>query len=228
MIPKDCKNSELVISKGIIEGNRSRSPMLISMVIPHLSLSIVSRERGTSDAKRTIANARSDPAHGSGKCRRTSQSHLTVGKLCLEGGKVVGTIEGLHYDKTIWDAMTKEQRDKAVEFHKAKSSRRAAKAATTSGSNSPCLRKIDKLTRAVKRLEMSTEDSRSADCNTKSQLSRDRSRSGSSSRLLGSNQSGVHSGHSKCRQSGHLGSRLDSQRGMQPGGRFVSRGMLVS
>ena len=49
-IPKNCKNSELVIAKGIIEGDRSRFPMLISMVIPHLSLSIASRERGMSDA----------------------------------------------------------------------------------------------------------------------------------------------------------------------------------
>ena len=39
-IPKDCKNSELVISKGIIEGDRSQFPTLISMVIPHLSVSI--------------------------------------------------------------------------------------------------------------------------------------------------------------------------------------------
>ena len=52
----------------------------------------------------------------------------------------MGTIEGLHYDKSIWDAMTKEQRDKAVELRKAKSSRQVAKAATTSGSNPPCLR----------------------------------------------------------------------------------------
>ncbi len=35
-IPKDCKNSELVIAKGIIEGDRLRFPTLISTVIPHL------------------------------------------------------------------------------------------------------------------------------------------------------------------------------------------------
>ena len=33
-IPKDCKKSELVIAKGIIEGDRSRFPTLISTVIP--------------------------------------------------------------------------------------------------------------------------------------------------------------------------------------------------
>ena len=199
-IPKDCKNSELVIAKGIIEGDRSRFPTLISTVIPHLSLSIVSRERGTSDAKRTIANARSDPGRSSGKRRRTGQSRSTAGRLRLEGGKVVGTIEGLHYDKSIWDAMTKEQRDKAVELRKAKGSRRAAKAATTSGSNPPLSAvsdKVDKLARAVKRLETSTEDSGSADRNSKSRPSRGRSRSGSSSRSRGSNQSGAHSGRRK-------------------------------
>ncbi len=35
-IPKDCKNIEVVISKGIIEGDRSRFHMLISTVIPNL------------------------------------------------------------------------------------------------------------------------------------------------------------------------------------------------
>ncbi len=39
---------------------------------------------------------------------------MTMGKLRLEGRKVVGTIEGLHYEKNIWMAMTKEQRDKAI------------------------------------------------------------------------------------------------------------------
>ena len=37
-----------------------------------------------------------------------------MGKLCLKGRKVVGTIEGLHYYKNIWMAMIKDQRDKAV------------------------------------------------------------------------------------------------------------------
>ena len=54
-----------------------------------------------------------------------------TGKLRLKQGKVVGTIEGLHYEKDIWMAMTKEQRDKAVALHQAKSLQQAAKAATT-------------------------------------------------------------------------------------------------
>jgi hypothetical protein len=34
-IPKDCKNGELLIAKGIIEGDRSRFPTLVGNVIPH-------------------------------------------------------------------------------------------------------------------------------------------------------------------------------------------------
>ncbi len=60
-IPKVCKNSELVIAWGIIEGDRSQFPTLIGTFIPHLSLSIDSREWGATDAKHTIANASSDP-----------------------------------------------------------------------------------------------------------------------------------------------------------------------
>ncbi len=81
---------------------------------------------------------------------------MTTGKLHLEGGKVVGTIEGLHYDKSIWMAMTKEQRDKAVALHQAKSFQRAAKVATTLGLTVPIskvLDKIDKLAHAVKSLD---------------------------------------------------------------------------
>ena len=37
-IPKDCKNSELLIAKGIIEGDRSQFPTLVGNVIPHLTL----------------------------------------------------------------------------------------------------------------------------------------------------------------------------------------------
>ena len=118
-----------MIAKGIIEGDRKRFPTLINMVIPHVSLSIASREQGMSDAKCSIANARSDPGCSSGKRQRTGQSR----------GKVMGAIEGLHYDTSIWDAMTKEQRDKAVGLHKAKSSRRSARVVTTSGLNPPYL-----------------------------------------------------------------------------------------
>ena len=65
-----------------------------------------------------IANTRSDPGRHSGKHQRTAQSpHMMTGKLCLEGSKVVETIEGFNYEKNIWIAMTKEQRDKAVALH---------------------------------------------------------------------------------------------------------------
>jgi hypothetical protein len=37
------------------------------------------------------------------------------------GDKVVGTLEGLHYNEDIRKAMSKEQRDKVVELRKAKS-----------------------------------------------------------------------------------------------------------
>jgi hypothetical protein len=43
--PKDCKNSELLIAKGIIEGDQSRFPTLVGNVIPHLTLSIDPRSR---------------------------------------------------------------------------------------------------------------------------------------------------------------------------------------
>ena len=52
---------------------------------------------------------------------------MTIGKLHLESGKVLGAIEGLHYDKSIWTAMTKEQRDKAIKLCLTKSSQPGAK-----------------------------------------------------------------------------------------------------
>ena len=45
MIPKDCKNRELGISQGIIEGDRSWFPTLIGTVISHLSLSMSHKSR---------------------------------------------------------------------------------------------------------------------------------------------------------------------------------------
>ncbi len=185
-IPKDCKKSELGITQGIIEGDRSWYPTLIGTVIPHLSLSIESRERGASDAKHTIANARSEPGWHSGKYQRTAQSpHMMMGKLCLEGRKVVETIGGLNYEKDIWMAMTKEQRDKAVVLCQAKSSQLAAKAATTLGSTVPIskvLDKIDKLAHEVKSLNTkSMECSQPKDRPSGSHQSDDRSQLGSSS-----------------------------------------------
>jgi hypothetical protein len=61
MIPKDCKNSKLLITKGIIEGDRSRFPTLFGNVIPHLTLSIETKEHSAPAAKRTIANTSSTP-----------------------------------------------------------------------------------------------------------------------------------------------------------------------
>jgi hypothetical protein len=49
----------------------------------------------------------------------------------MVGNKVVGVTEGLHNKEEIWNAMSKEQKDKVVELRKAKSARRAVKAATT-------------------------------------------------------------------------------------------------
>ena len=90
-------------------------------------------------------------------------------ELCLKGGKVVGTIECLQYDKSTWDAMTKEQRDKAMEHCKAKSSQCAVKTATTLGPSAPLSEMEDtfeKLTRAVKSIESSHGHfGRLADCN---------------------------------------------------------------
>lgn len=55
---------------------------------------------------------------------------MIMGNLYLEGGTVVGTVEGLHYDKSIWEAMTKEQRDKAVVLHQSKSTKQMTIPAT--------------------------------------------------------------------------------------------------
>jgi hypothetical protein len=55
-IPKDCKNSELLIAKGIMEGDRSWFPTLVGNVIPLLTLSIEAKEHDAPTAKRTTAN----------------------------------------------------------------------------------------------------------------------------------------------------------------------------
>jgi hypothetical protein len=59
---------------------------------------------------------------------------MTTGKLRLADGKVVGTIEGLHYSEELWKAMTPEQRAQCLSFCKAKSASRTVKAASTAGS----------------------------------------------------------------------------------------------
>ena len=169
---RQSPDSALGIALGIIEGDRSWLPTLIGSVIPLLSLSIESCERGAPNAKHTIANVRSYPGHGSSKRCRTGQSSSTAGKMCLKGGKAVGTIKGLHYDKSIWDAMTKEQRDKTVELRKTKSSQCAVKAAMTLGLNPPLSTvedKLEKLARAMKSIKSSHGNhGRSADRNSNS------------------------------------------------------------
>ena len=92
----------------------------------------------------------------------------------MENGKVVGTIEGLHYSLEIWSAMSAEQRRQVLELHQTKPlSGRGVKAATTSGANTRCTAvsdSISQLTCAVKSLELSrdgdgwSEDRRSGSC----------------------------------------------------------------
>jgi hypothetical protein len=80
--PKDCKKSELLIAKGIIEGDRSRFPTLVGNVIPHFTLSIEAKEHGVPAAKLTIANTSSAPGQHSDKHRRTGRaSRTTAGVL---------------------------------------------------------------------------------------------------------------------------------------------------
>jgi hypothetical protein len=66
-IPKDCKNSELIIVKGIIEGDRSQFPILVGNAILRLSLSIETKDHGVSVAKCTIAISSSVSRQSSGK-----------------------------------------------------------------------------------------------------------------------------------------------------------------
>ena len=156
-IPKACKNSELLIAKGIIEGDRSRFPTLVGNVIPHLSLSIETKKHGVSVAKRTIANTSSASRKSFSRHRRTGRSSSMTAKKCrLEGGKVVRTLGGLHFDETIWKSMFREQRDKVLLLRQAESATRVAKVATTSPTAAPLSEvsdKIESLTHAVKSLE---------------------------------------------------------------------------
>ena len=67
MIPKDWNDSELLIAKGNIEGDRSWFPTLVVTVVPHLTLSIEAKEHGAPAAKWTIANTSSIPGQHSNK-----------------------------------------------------------------------------------------------------------------------------------------------------------------
>ena len=157
IIPKDCKNSKLIIAKSIIEGDRSRFLTLVGNVIPHLSLSIETKEHGASVAKLTITNKSSTSRQSSSKRHQTGRSSsMTAKKCCLEGGKVVGNLEGLHFDETIWKAMSREQRDNVLLLYQAKSATRTAIVVTTSLTAAPLSEmsdKIELLTRAFKSLE---------------------------------------------------------------------------
>jgi hypothetical protein len=205
-IPKDCKNSELLIAKGIIEGDRSRFPTLVGNVIPHLTLSIESKEPGASLAKRTIANTSSASGQESDKRRRTGGSAKkprgrTAGKCRVVGGKVVGTLEGLHYTDEVWKAMTHEQKGRVVELRKANKQSRAVRAVSSSTAGPVPMDvsdQLESLTRAVQSLDSSKDSGRrSADRHSNSRRGGGGSRSRSSSRSHGSHQSGAHAGRRK-------------------------------
>ena len=59
---------------------------------------------------------------------------MTAGKCHLVDGKVVGTIEGLHYMEDIWKAMTSEQKAQVMSFCKDKNARHSVKVMSTAGS----------------------------------------------------------------------------------------------
>jgi hypothetical protein len=70
-IPTEGKNSKLVIDKDINKGDRSHFSILVINVIPHLSLSIKTKDHGApiaaDDAKHTT-NASSNLRQSSEKC----------------------------------------------------------------------------------------------------------------------------------------------------------------
>jgi hypothetical protein len=167
-IPKDCKNSELLITKCINEGDRSRFPTLVGNVIPHLTLSIDSKEPGASAAKRTIANTSSSSGQSTDKHRRTGGSGCrprgqTAGKCRVVGGKVVGTMEGLHYTDDVWKAMTPKQKSKVVELRKAKKQERAMRTVSSSTAGPvpmDVLDQLESLTCAIQSLDSSKDSGR--------------------------------------------------------------------
>ncbi|KAL3786440.1 hypothetical protein HJC23_011021 [Cyclotella cryptica] len=170
-IPKDCKNGKLLIAKGIIEGDQSGFPTLVgSNMIPHLTLSIDTKEPGVLAAKRTIANTSSASGKSPDKCRHTGQASgrgsrgQTTGKCHVVGGKVVGTVEGLHYTDEIWKAMSKEQKAKVAELRQARSNERAVKAASTAPADVLLIPAeiVDAVQRTVIRVPFDAEPGRGA------------------------------------------------------------------
>jgi hypothetical protein len=135
MIPKVCKNSKLLIAKGIIEADRSRFPTLVGNVISRLTRSIEAKEHGAPADKLTIANTSSTSGQHSNTHHQTRRaSCMTAGKHCLVDGKMVGDIEGLHYTEDILIAMTSEQKVQVLSLCKSKSASHAVKLASTAGS----------------------------------------------------------------------------------------------
>ena len=70
--------------------------------------------------------------------------------------KVAGTIEGLHYSKDIWKAMTSEQKALVLSLHKEKSAQRSVKATSTARSGTAPMgvsNQLAALTQAVQSLD---------------------------------------------------------------------------
>jgi hypothetical protein len=89
-IPKDCKIRNMAFTNDIIEGVKSWLPSLVGNVIPHLSLSIETKEHSASAAKCTIINASSSLQKVFQKhCQMGRPSHSMTWKCCLISGKVV-------------------------------------------------------------------------------------------------------------------------------------------
>ena len=172
-------------------------------MIPHLTLSIDTKEPGASSAKCTIANTSSVSGKSPDKRRRTGRAlgrgyrWQTTGKCRVVGGKVVGMVEGLHYTDEIWKAMSKEQKAKVAELCKARSNERALKAACTAPAGTIPMDVSDQLqtlTCAVQSLDSSRDSGRrSTDRHSSSRRRGTQLRS--SSRSHGSHQLGAHAGH---------------------------------
>lgn len=137
--------------------------------------------------------------HSSKHCWTGKSLILTTRKLCFKGKKVVGTIEGHHYDQSILEAKTQEER----QGHSAPPS----KELTVGSKNCKVLGtpmsmvsdKVDKLACAVKSLDKKWVGLQLViRLNLRNLLCHDCSSSGSSMHLCGSNQFGTHSGCRKC------------------------------
>ena len=79
----------------------------------------------------------------------------------MVGGKVVGTMEGLHYSDEIWKAMSKEQKAQVAELRKARKNERAVKAASTAPDDNTQMEVVsdhlENLTHVVQSLDSSRD-----------------------------------------------------------------------